>query len=260
MTNKLLDELRHEIDSCDTALVKLLGCRFATAASIGTLKTTKGIKICQPEREKAVLAKIADMATGDPYSREIEELYQNIFRLSRRIQYAKAIPYNIVLIGFMGCGKSTVGRYLANITGFDYYDSDKIIEERTGFSIPDIFAGPGEKYFRDQERAVVKSLSNTKNSIVACGGGTVLDSTSVRQLRLGGKLVWLQALPTTIDARINRQYNRPLLKNKGINGIAKLLNERQAFYEAAADYKVATDGREIEEIGNEILQMDGLVK
>lgn len=249
----MLDILRAEIDQCDSILAEALGRRFLAAARIATYKKECGMAVYQPEREAAVLNKLAANLKNQAYGAEIQELYQHIFQLSRRVQSRQVFSCNIVLIGFMGSGKTTLGRHLAKISGFTFYDVDRLIEQQTGQSIPNIFSMHGEKYFRAREREVIERLSTVEQAIISCGGGVVIDDANVTCLKQRGKLIWLKAEPATLLERLRHQHDRPLLKDKSLADIKSLLQKRLRLYAAAADYEITTDGKSVSAIGDDIL-------
>lgn len=241
----MLDRLRHEIDKCDAILIETLARRLEIASCVATYKQGNGLAIYQPEREADVLSKVIGSLEDKTYYLDIQELYSRIIQLSRRIQLSKLFPYNIVLIGFMGSGKSTVGPHIARISGRSFYDVDICIEEKAGQTIETIFRTKGEAYFRTLERQVIESLKDVCNSVIACGGGAVLDKQNVAFLKEKGKLIWLDVTPETVYTRLGRINNRPLLKDKRIDDIKILIDERNAGYSAIADYKIVTDDKPI---------------
>src|SRR5665648_1130303 len=105
---------------------------------------------------------------------------------------------NIIITGFMGTGKSAVAKELARKLKMEFIDMDRIIEERRGMSIADVFAGHGEKYFREQENKLVKELSKKENTVIATGGGTLLSSDNARMLGQRGQIICLYADSQTI--------------------------------------------------------------
>lgn len=162
---------------------------------------------------------------------------------------------NIVLIGFMGVGKSTVSEYLKDIYGMDVVEMDQVIAERVGMSIPDIFEIHGEEYFRNLETGLLKELQSRKNTVISCGGGAALREENVAEMKKNGRVVFLTAAPETVYERVKGSDERPILNgNKNVNYIAKLMEKRRAKYEAAADVLVATDGRNIQSICEEIMK------
>ncbi len=163
---------------------------------------------------------------------------------------------NIVLIGFMGCGKSSVAEMLGNEWRMDVVEMDRMISEQQGLSIPEIFDRFGEEYFRDLETALLKKLRGRHGCVVSCGGGAPLREENVSEMKKIGQVILLTASPETIYARTSDSNDRPNLKNrKSPEAIAELLEQRRPKYEAAADHIVATDGRTISDICEEILRL-----
>lgn len=162
---------------------------------------------------------------------------------------------NLVLIGFMGAGKSTVGRACARDLGFAFRDSDAAIEQRAGKPISDIFADDGEAAFRELETATVHSLARRSRTVLATGGGVVLDPTNVAALRETGVVILLWADTETVLARTSRRSTRPLLA--GSAGprarIESLLAQREPLYSAAADAVVDTTGLPRREVVDRVL-------
>lgn len=148
---------------------------------------------------------------------------------------------NIILIGFMGAGKSSVGRLLARRLGRRFVDLDCLIEQAAGLSIPEIFARYGEAGFRAREKAAVARAARLHNAVIATGGGVVLDPDNIRMLQRSGVLVWLTAKPETILERTSRNAGRPLLRcDDPGSRIRQLLTEREPLYQVA-DYTVDTN-------------------
>lgn len=162
---------------------------------------------------------------------------------------------NIVLIGFMGTGKSTVGLKLAEKLGMKFVDMDKEIEKITGMSISTLFKRHGEIRFRSEERLMAKKLSNQKGLVIATGGGIVLQQENIDALRENGILICLDAEPKDIFERvIRKRASRPLLKkNLQVKDIEKMLKEREPFYNCA-DFRVNTSGRDLDVIVNDIIK------
>jgi shikimate kinase len=159
---------------------------------------------------------------------------------------------SIVLIGFMGAGKSAVGRELARRTGLPRHDTDELIRQRFGASIPDIFEQHGEVAFRDAETELLRKLEN--GAVVVTGGGIVLREENVRLLRAFGRTVWLDADEETLWKRASRRSTRPLLQAPDPREkFSALLRERLPLYQAAADERIDTSGRSVIEVTDEIL-------
>ena len=160
----------------------------------------------------------------------------------------------IVLMGFMGTGKSEVGRRLAQRLGRAFVDTDQLVEERTGKRIAAIFAEEGEPAFRSLERDAVAEAADRGGAVVAVGGGAVLDPENVRCLREAGVLVYLTARPEIIHGRVGDGSNRPLLGADPRAAVERLLGERGPAYAAAADITVDTSERTADEVVGEIQQ------
>ena len=168
---------------------------------------------------------------------------------------------NIVLIGFMGTGKSAIANCLSKMLPMETVEMDEVIAERARMSISDIFAVYGEEYFRNLETNLLVELQEKSNVIISCGGGTPLRDNNVAEMKKNGREVLLTAKPETIYERIKNSHDRPLLENnKNISFISKLLEERKAKYEAAADVVIETDDKNklqiSEEIVGKLLEMD----
>ncbi len=152
--------------------------------------------------------------------------------------------YNIVLIGFMGTGKTTVASYLQDVFGMTLVETDKEIEEQEGKSISQIFDEKGEDYFRDRESALLKEYEGETNLVISCGGGMPLRSENVEVMKKIGWVVLLTAAPKEIMKRLKGSEDRPLLKDRfSEEGIQELMDQRKDKYEAAADLVIDTDHR-----------------
>ena len=165
---------------------------------------------------------------------------------------------HIFLIGFMGCGKSTNAACLAEMTGAKQVEMDQMIVENEEMAIADIFEEKGEAYFRELETDLIKSFAGVEPPVISCGGGAVLKEENVRLMKESGKIVLLTAEPETIYERVKDSTERPVLNgNMNVGYIEELMEKRRPKYEAAADVKVATDGKTAEEICGEILEVCG---
>ena len=161
---------------------------------------------------------------------------------------------NIILIGFMGTGKTAVGKRLANILHMDFYDTDQEIEKVTGMTMNRLYQKYGEIRFRSEEELMLQKLVKKENAIIATGGGMVLDQEIIDKLRQDGILICLTANPDIIYERVKRRNNRPLLKKGNLyENIVKLLQERDNFYKYA-DFTIDTSNLDFEQIINEILK------
>ena len=162
---------------------------------------------------------------------------------------------NIIITGFMGTGKSVVAKQLACKLKMEFIDMDRIIEERRGMSIADIFAGHGENYFREQENKLVKELSQKENKVIATGGGTLLSSYNAGMLGQTGEIVCLYADSQTIYNRVNKKNDRPLLKGENVlSEINRLLEERKKVY-SNFTIKIDTTNLSVQEVVDKIIAL-----
>ena len=161
----------------------------------------------------------------------------------------------IVLIGFMGSGKSRIGRQLAARLGMRFLDTDAMIEQQEGMSIPAIFEEHGEPYFRQVERRVVEQVAREVNAVVATGGGVVQDPENMKRLKQDAFTVWLQVDPDTVMARTRGGQGRPLLQEPDPRQrILELMAQRESLYRAHADLAVDTAASSPEEVVGRIVE------
>ena len=164
--------------------------------------------------------------------------------------------FNIVLIGFMGSGKSTISSALNKMYGMDIIEMDQVIADREGMSISEIFEVHGEEYFRNLETELLRELQNHKGVVISCGGGVPMRDENVVEMKKNGKVILLTASPETILERVKNNHDRPLLENnKNVDFIAELMEKRKSKYEAAADIVIRTDGKNASEICEEIMHL-----
>lgn len=169
--------------------------------------------------------------------------------------FKKLFHKNIMLIGFMGTGKSTVSTFLSNELGLPEVDMDATIAKNAGMSIPDIFEKHGEDYFRDLETKTLIEVSDSTQAIVSCGGGIVLRDENVEYMKNHGKIVLLTATPETVYNRVKDSKNRPILNgNMNVEYIEMLMSKRRDRYLQCADIIVATDGKSVQEISDAIIK------
>jgi shikimate kinase len=162
---------------------------------------------------------------------------------------------NLILVGPMGAGKSTIGRLLAKELRLPFKDSDKEIEQRTGANIPWIFDVEGEQGFREREQAVIAELCDVDGMVLATGGGAVMRSENRLALRRGGHVVYLHASVAQQVDRTSRDRNRPLLRSAEPGKVlAELLAVRDPLYREIADIVVETDERPPRLVVQEILE------
>jgi shikimate kinase len=161
----------------------------------------------------------------------------------------------LYLIGFMGAGKSTVGRLVAALLERPFCDLDKEIEITAGRGIDEIFQQLGEIGFRDLEYAALERICGHPDAVVACGGGIVTDERSVDCLRQTGDVVYLAVTANEALARIAGElHGRPLLAGPDPAGAASLLGLRERLYERAADFTVDTVGRTADTVAQRIIE------
>lgn len=162
----------------------------------------------------------------------------------------------IYLIGFMGCGKSTISKKLAAELQASQIEMDEILVTQFGKPITEIFADEGEEAFRQAETALIRSLGEAGAAVVSCGGGVAMRQENVRYMKEKGVVVLLQASPRTIYERVRNSTSRPLLNgHMDVAYIAGLMAKRAPFYEAAADLTVSVDGKRVDQITEEIRGM-----
>jgi shikimate kinase len=175
-------------------------------------------------------------------------------KLKAKGMMVKAKHKNIFLVGPMGAGKSSVGRYLADQLNMDFFDTDEEIEKRTGVDIGWIFDLEGEMGFRKREEGVVAELAGLSNIILATGGGTILSAESRALLASNGIVVYLEVSLRYQQARTINDSRRPLLRVKNRQEILeKLQEEREPLYQEIADFRVLTDKRNVRAVSDEII-------
>lgn len=146
---------------------------------------------------------------------------------------------NVILIGFMGCGKTTVGRELAKKLNFRFIDTDYMVQKEEDKSIEKIFDLFGEQYFREIEKNVCYKASNFKNCVISTGGGVIKHEENIVNLRKTGIIIYLRATPERIYENLKYDNRRPLLKNKDkFKAICDLLYKRVHLYEKYADITI----------------------
>jgi shikimate kinase len=155
---------------------------------------------------------------------------------------------NLVLVGFMGTGKTTIGKLLAEKLSWSYIDTDILIEQKAGLTIPMIFEQYGESYFRDIESEVIKETIIKTQQVISTGGGIVLREQNIKAMKSNGLLICLTATPDSIYERTKSDTYRPLLKVENPKQrIQELLDFRSPFY-AKADITIDTSKLPPEEI------------
>lgn len=163
------------------------------------------------------------------------------------------VYHNIALIGFMGCGKSSVGRLVAGQLRFDFVDTDELIEARTGKSIADIFAQEGEAAFRRIENQVVEELGGMRRTVISTGGGLGAHEPNLVKLKEHALTICLWASPDILWRRVRYQSHRPLLRDPDpLVRIQTLLAEREAVYKMA-DVLLDSGLRSIRDVAQQVV-------
>ena len=171
---------------------------------------------------------------------------------------------SIALIGFMATGKSTVGKALTDYLGdvYRFIETDQLIVEMVGKTIPSIFAEEGEEKFRKYEIIVCGKASKLKNVVISCGGGVVLNRANIKKLKKNCHIVLLKTTVEEIFNRVlkNGKRTRPIINSEDPKKeIERILNYREEFYETAAEIIINTEDKSIEEIVNEIMEKTKII-
>jgi shikimate kinase len=166
---------------------------------------------------------------------------------------------NLALVGFMGTGKSSVGRLVARQLGFEFVDSDALIESRLHQSISDLFAEKGETWFRSYEWALVEEFEQYRDTVFSTGGGMAASEANLASLKKHALVVCLWASPETIWKRVRRHAHRPLLQGPDpITKIRRLLAERDRYYRQA-DVLINTELRSASKVAQQVIYQFRLV-
>ena len=160
---------------------------------------------------------------------------------------------NLALIGFMGTGKSSVGRIITEVLQYTFLDTDDLIEARTGKTIAEIFAQQGEPQFRELERLVVEELASRTKTVIATGGGLPVHGDNLEKLKSHSLTICLWSSPEKIYEQVRYQSHRPLLNDPNpLAKIRQLLNARKPFYRLA-DVLVNTERRSVREVAQQVI-------
>ena len=223
-----LEMYREQLALCDDKIIDALVERSSIIEKIMAYKEEYGMPILQPHQEEKQKRRLEEKLKENKYKEEIFDVFGCILRNSKRIQARKLFDYNIVLIGFMGAGKSTISDYLSTMFDMDIVEMDQVIAEREEMSIPDIFATYGEEYFRDLETNLLIEMQSHKNAVISCGGGAALREKNVAEMKKNGRVVLLTATPETIFERVKDSNDRPVLNGrKNVKGISELMEQRR---------------------------------
>lgn len=167
---------------------------------------------------------------------------------------------NIILVGYMGCGKTTVGKRIAEATKYTFADTDEMIVAQQGRSISDIFAQDGESVFRDMETALLVKMLTEKNDtcVISTGGGMPVREENRKLLRQLGTVVYLRVKPETVYERIKGDTMRPLLQCENpMERIQEMIKSRNPAYEAAAELVIDVDNLTQREVAEQIIRKTG---
>ena len=228
-----LDILRENLGQCDEIILDALLMRNRIVEDIMSYKESNDLPILQPEQEAKQRKWLEGRLEGKRHVNEVRSVFQSINKNSKRIQARKLFHYNLVLIGFMGVGKTTMSDYFNTMFAMDVIEMDQIIARREGMSIPDIFEIHGEEYFRNCETELLIEMQSRKNVVISCGGGVPMRERNVVEMKKNGRVILLTAEPETILERVRDDHSRPLLENnKNVSFIRELMEKRREKYEA----------------------------
>ena len=230
-----LEQYRQEIDELDEQLVRLFLRRMEVTGKVGEYKLAHGMQVLDRERERRVLAKRASLAVDIRQEEDVKELFQTIMAISRRRQQelidrsgtGTVRKTNVVLIGMPGSGKSCVGAALV--------ETDAMVVEKTGRSIPDIFAQDGEAASRREETAAARRAAAMEGTVISTGGGIILRPENMEILSATGTVYFLDRDPR--DIANTELDGRPLLSG-GRDRVFLLYDQRINLYRKYARYTV----------------------
>lgn len=165
-------------------------------------------------------------------------------------------PLNLYLVGPMGAGKSTIGKYLAKELNIEFHDTDQVIEERSGADIGWIFDIEGEAGFRKRERQIIDELTQRVGIVLATGGGAILDPENRDRLAARGTVVYLHTTVEQQMKRTMRDKRRPELQNQNLteHDMADIMKMRDPLYLEVADIVVETDGRTVRSVAADVIK------
>lgn len=262
--NREIRKLRAEIDEIDDQMTLLFLRRMAVVSEIMEEKRKQGAAVEDKAREQEILSRLAARFSDKEKLRCAEQFLSALLSLSKNYQYRQISKRPIVLIGFMGTGKTKVGKILAERLSSPYEEIDVRIEKEQQRSISKIFEEEGEEGFRKLEKETIEKIrqeiSDKKRQgdplafVISCGGGAVLLPENVRNLRAIGSLVLLTAKAEVITERLTEDNSRPLLQGKNLQEISELMKKRETAYLAACpDICVDTSEKSPQEVAGEIL-------
>ncbi len=226
-----LSQVRKEIDDVNRQMSQLFDKREQLARQVAECKRGDKTPILNIQREEEILDK---WAKNNPFKRKF---FMNIMTLSRNLQTKLLLDRHIVLIGLMGCGKSTAGRIVANALDIPLKDTDSEIEKQEGMTVSEIFDKKGEEYFRNVEAQIIEDLASSKTPyVISTGGGVVLSEKNMNVLKNNGYVFFINRTPDEIAKHVNTQ-KRPLLKD-GPQKLFEIYEKRLPLYKGYADYVI----------------------
>ena len=224
-----LQQIRKEIDQVNRQMSELFDKREELSRQVAEYKKVNKTPVLNSQREEEILDK---WAKKSPFKRKF---FMNIMTLSRNLQTKLLLDRHIVLIGLMGCGKSTAGKIVANALDIPLKDTDAEVEKREGMTVSEIFATKGEEYFRKVEAEEIERLTKSeKPCVISTGGGVVLSEKNMAVLKEKGYVFFIHRTPDEIAKHVNTQ-KRPLLKD-GPQKLYEIYNNRIHLYKGYADY------------------------
>ena len=161
---------------------------------------------------------------------------------------------NVVLLGMMGVGKTTIGKQISKKLGKNFFDIDQIIEKINNMKINEIFEKKGEKFFRNEEESISLEYLSKKNAIISLGGGAFLNEKIRKKVLLENKSFWLTIDVETLKNRLIKNKKRPLINKNGIHNIDKLIEKRKKIY-CLANYEIKCEKLTINQISDKIIEL-----
>ena len=161
---------------------------------------------------------------------------------------------NLILLGMMGVGKTTIGRLLAKKLNLDFYDIDQIIEKENNMKISDIFKKKGEIFFRKQEESITINCLKKNHSVISLGGGAFVNENIRQNVLLKARSFWLTTSIGILKSRIKSNKRRPIINQIGLEKIEDLIKKREAFY-SLANHKIGCEKLTINQITNKIIKL-----
>lgn len=250
-----LEQLGNEIHQCDDKIISALVERMRLIENVISYKKEHNIPIFQREQNEIQQNILKEKLTNHCFENEILDIFSHIVKNSKKVQTKSLFSQNIMLIGFMGTGKSTVAAYLSQMLAMEVVEMDAMIVEKEQMSINEIFEKYGEDYFRDVESKTIVELQGKSQLVVSCGGGVVLRDENIKNMKKNGRIVLLTASPETIYERVKDSTERPILNNQmNVSFISELMEKRRERYLQAADIMIDTDHKKVEEICEEMVE------